>query len=149
MNRYVCQPLEIPVDVDEVDAYDLVFYGVDHSGPSYQARVYLNNPNAELSTPMTVAAGYVGSFSTFGHNGCYGEEGHCDPNQREVDEFDFRAQHPLTPCTKTVVIDTTAQQLLRGSEVTVTVVAVDISGEQPAMSDALSFERVRLFSYVD
>ena len=41
-------PLELPEleDVDDLSRADLVFYGVDHSGPSYEARVFINNPAA-------------------------------------------------------------------------------------------------------
>ena len=76
---------------------DLVFYGVRHSGPSYVARVFLNNPHA---TP-TFDADSTGRatpahFTVFGHNGCYGAEGHCEPDHRAPrDEFDLPAPHPL------------------------------------------------------
>lgn len=148
MNRVTAPPLEIPVDeLGEVDVFDLVFYGVDHSGPSYQARIFLNNPDAGLDTPLDAESGYAGAFTVFGHAGCYGSQGHCDPAQRETDEFDRRPQHPLTPQTKTVTIDPGAWRPLQGASVTVTVVAVDVSGTEPAESDALSFDRVRLLSY--
>ena len=42
MPRWTSQPLDVP-SLDEgesVDRADVVFYGVDHSGPSYEARVY-------------------------------------------------------------------------------------------------------------
>jgi hypothetical protein len=106
-------PLEIPVDdLELIDALDLVFYGVDHTGDSYQARVYLGNSDADINTPLAPDEGFVGVFTVFGHHGCYGE----------------------------------VWSKLAGPDVVVTVVPVDVNGEDPQESDALVFERVRLLS---
>lgn len=149
MERYVSNPLEIPGDEDdgtEFSRADLVFYEVDHSGPSYEARVFLNNPDASLETPCELEEGYAGSFHIFGHGGCYGEEGHCEPNGRTRDAFDVRPPHPLTGYTKTVIV-TDALRRVREPEVVVTVVAVEAGEDGPVASDALSFETVRLLTY--
>src|SRR6266480_3079079 len=50
---------------------DLEFIGVDHSGASYEGRVYLNNANADANTQPTEMNGYAGSFYIFGHGGCF------------------------------------------------------------------------------
>ena len=126
---------------------DLIFYGVDHSGPSYEARIFLNNPDADVDTPREVKDGYAGSFTIFGHDGCAGAEGHCDTGAREVDEFDLRAPHPLTPWTKAVEITEAFNHLEGETEFVITVVAV-VPGERGAeLTDALSFDRVRLALY--
>jgi len=41
------------------------FHGlsVDHSGPSYEGRVSLNNPNANEITKLDLYNGYVGSYN--------------------------------------------------------------------------------------
>ena len=57
---------------------DLEFYGVDLSGPSYKARVFINNPKANSKTPTSIKNGYAGAFHVFGHGGCYGDWGHCE-----------------------------------------------------------------------
>ena len=57
---------------------DLELQEVDHSGPSYEGRVFINNDNANYDTPLNSNGGYVGSYYIFGHGGCYGDEGHCD-----------------------------------------------------------------------
>src|SRR5690348_16357380 len=54
---------------------DLIFEGVDHSGPSFEGRVFLNNPNATADTPATAENGYAGSFHIFGHGICLGDVG--------------------------------------------------------------------------
>ena len=39
----------------ELSRADLTFYGLDHSGPSYQVRVFFNNPDAGPDTPLSRA----------------------------------------------------------------------------------------------
>jgi hypothetical protein len=76
--------LELP-PTDEPTAFtraDLTFSGLDHSGPSYESRVFFDTPHADAGTPLKPAAGYVGSFSVFGHGGCFGEHGHCQVRGR-------------------------------------------------------------------
>ena len=149
MNRFRSKPLELPEDREEVTRADLVFYGVDHSGPSYEARVFLDNTRAEAETPRTLEEGYAGSFTVFGHAGCYGDEGHCSPEQRVSDEFDFRAPHPLIPFTKALNV-TDALKRTTGETVTVTVVAVTRElGDSGSTSDVAPCERIRLLAYQD
>ena len=97
MNRFQSQPLDLPVDRSEVVRADLILYGVDHSGPTYEARIFLDNPKATEETPRDAEAGYAGSYTVFGHGGCFGGEGHCALKERYSDDFDRRLPHPLTP----------------------------------------------------
>ena len=145
MNRYISDPMDVP-EVDDDGRVDLVFYGVDRSGPSYEARVFLNNPDATLETPRNAESGYAGSFNVFGHGACYGEEGHCDPQTEHHDDFDLRPPHPLEPLTKIVIV-TNALRDIEGDTVTVTVVAAEHGGEQAVESEALAFEHLRMAAY--
>ena len=155
MNTVTSAPLELPElpAPDAISRADLVFYGVDHSGPSYEGRVFLNNTNANADTELELHAGYAGSFDVFGHGGCFGDEGHCLPDQRFIDEFDVRAPHPLRPLTLTVIATDAIRSALADSsvsEVTVTVVAVVPAGDYPrARRDPLKFDYVRLLTYED
>jgi hypothetical protein len=149
MDRFVTQePLSIE-DVaagEEFSGADLIFLDVDHSGPSWEGRVFFNNPDATLETSLDEAQGYAGSFFVFGHGRCYGEEGHCDPEQRFTDEFDLRLPHPLTPITRTIdVADALAR--VEDDTLTVTVVAAEHEGEEAAPSDAMEFSEIRLLTY--
>jgi hypothetical protein len=150
MRRFVSAPLKLPPQGrSDVSRADLVFYGVDHAGPSYEALIFLDNPGATERTGRTGAQGFAGSFTVFGHGGCYGDEGHCHPDQGTRDEFDRRPPHPLTPQTKTVVC-TDALKRIRANSVTVTVVAVE-PGKGRAAGDEgpLEFELLRLLLYED
>src|SRR4051812_1568725 len=78
---------------------DLEFHGVDHSGPSYEGRVFINNTKANENTAMTLGNSFVGSYHIFGHGGCFGDVGHCDILKERL-PYDYRPSHPLTPAYK-------------------------------------------------
>jgi hypothetical protein len=153
MTTATSPPLALPEldDPDAISRADLVFYGVDHSGPSYEGIVFLNNANAGPATARAPEEGYAGSFSVFGHNGCFGEEGHCLPDQRVTDEFDLRLPHPLRPLTKTVIATEAIRRAIGDPSVdavTVTVVAVVPRDDFPKVDqDPLRYDYVRLLTY--
>jgi tyrosinase len=146
MQRYVSAPIDNPAAGDHpFDRADLVFYGVDHSGPSFEARVYLNLHDADVTTGHDHPA-YAGSFTIFGHAGCAGDEGHCDVPTGPRDPFDRRPPHGLTGQTRTVIV-TDALKRVPDAQVVVTVVAVRPGAEGAAATDALAFDSFRLLTF--
>ncbi len=141
--------LEVPVleEGEAITRADLIFYGVDHSRESYEARVYIGNRRASVDTGLDPEKGYAGSYTIFGHGGCFGEEGHCDPERRYTDDFDVRSPHPARPQTKIVVITDALKRMLPADEVEITVVAVDSTGKESKPSDVMEFQEVRLLVY--
>lgn len=136
---------DLPPDYERAD---LEFIRVDHSGASYEARVFLNNPNADENTPTATETGYAGSFHIFGHGGCFGGVGHCEINKAQ-DDFDPRPSHPLQPIRK-VVIATEAikRAAAQTTEITVTVVPVIVSWtEQCDLTDVMKFDHINLAIY--
>lgn len=148
MKRFHSKPLELPVDRGDIARADLIFYGVDHSGPTYEARIFLDNPRATEKTPRDAEKGYAGSFTVFGNGGCFGGEGHCAPKDRYVDEFDRRPPHPMTPQTIAVSI-TEALARVKKKEVRVHVVAVvrETKGMDASAYQVIPCEQVRLVTY--
>ncbi len=131
---------------------DLVFEGVDHAGPSYEARVFLNNPGATADTPRTADEGYAGSFHIFGHGNCFGDVGHCDVDERGKAPYDLRLPHPLTPARTLVKITDVLKSVLRrdGNLNHVTVVPVAVG--HPASSETdpegfLKYDKMQLVTY--
>jgi len=129
---------------------DLVLQGLDHSGPSYEVRIYFNRPDANAGTPRTPEDGYVRSFYMFGHGGCAGEPGHCDvPESRRP--YDFRPQHQLTPATRWVTVTDAARRALSaGRELTVTAVPVVTTTRRARPdedADVMALERLSLVTY--
>ena len=127
---------------------DIEFIGVDHSGASYEARVFVNNPKADARTETTETNGYAGSFYIFGHGGCFGDVGHCDI-QRTPDPFDPRPSHPLAPVKKVVIatdaIKTAAEQR---ADITLTVVPIVMSWtDKCELDDVLKFDHINVVTY--
>ena len=95
---YVSKPLHLDINSleNKFNRADIEFVGIDHSGPSYEGRVFLNNPKANQDTPTTFDKGYVGSYYVFGHGSCFGDMGHCE-TPREWRLYDYRPSNPLRP----------------------------------------------------
>jgi hypothetical protein len=112
-----------------VSRAELVFGGVDQAGPSFEGRVFLNNPDADESTPLTPETGYAGSFHVYG----YGAP--APPAVAEAKATQGSGGGPVAPIEKRVHADEGAlRTAIEGSdELTVTVVpvAVDAGGATP------------------
>jgi hypothetical protein len=140
-----------PLSLDGTDGFaraDLEFHGVDHSGASFEARVFVGNPSATAATPKTVGVGYAGSFHIFGHGGCFGDVGHCEIRAARR-PYDPRPSHPLTPARKVVIATEVIRNALKKSEpLTVTVVPVITSATPRCdLQNVLQFDRVALVTY--
>jgi hypothetical protein len=144
VERFSSDPIELPPADKPFERADLIFYGLDHSGPSFEGLVFLD--------PRGVGAGadrdhraYVGSFYLFGHNGCFGDVGHCDiPRQR--DPFDLRPAHQLEPAIRVLTVTEPIEAALgRGAEALKVTVIARALGKAP--NDVLAFETVRLATY--
>jgi hypothetical protein len=150
MERYDSTPLPLSpgVRAGEFSGAQLIFYEVDHSGDSFEGRVFLNNAGASLQTPREAESGYAGSFVIFGHGGCAGDEGHCDVPAKTKDPFDSRPLHALTPQTKTVDVGAALQRIYSdGDSVSVTVLPVVAGPEKTDLQDVLHFSAMRLVTY--
>ena len=126
---------------------DIEFEGVDHSGASFEARIFLRNPEANEHTAKSLETGYAGSFHIFGHGGCFGDEGHCDVVPRRA--YDPRPAHPLTPARKVVIATEAVRKALQdGDTATVTVVPIVTSlNEKCDTEDVLHFDSIRIVTY--
>lgn len=99
---FVSKPLKLDIKKRKnVSRIDIEFWGVDHSGPSYEGRVFINNPKADISTKMVPENGYVGSYYVFGHGQCFGDVGHCDVMENSDP---LSPSHPLTPLFKVLTV---------------------------------------------
>ena len=132
---------------------DVIVTGVDHSGTSYEVRLFLNNPSATADTPRTAEHGYAGRYTVFGHGGCYGDEGHCEVPERSADVTDLRPAHPLTPLTTYVTVTDALRRILTedGALRTVTLVPVSITPRRQDRAPApelLNFADLSLQTYL-
>jgi tyrosinase len=127
---------------------DIELEGLDHSGSTYEGRVYLNNPDADGNTEPSAENGYAGSYYVFGHGGCYGGEGHCDVVPRGP--YDPRPPHGLSPTRKVVIAtDAIRRAAAAGPQATVTIVPVLLSTTDRVPEDEAipSFQSLAVIAY--
>ena len=92
---------------------DIVFDGVEQAGRSFEARVFLNNPQANERTTRSPEAGYAGAFHVYG----YGQR----PQQTPA----LGPTGPVAPITKYLVATNAVREALgRTNTLAVTVVPV-------------------------
>jgi tyrosinase len=144
VEKFTSRPLELPPANRPFARADLIFYGLDHSGDSYEARVFMDQRGVGHGADSTHRA-YVGSFFIFGHGGCFGDVGHCDiPAER--DPFDLRPAHQLEPAIRILTVTEAVQGLLErdlgAAKVTVT---AHTAGR--ASNAVLAFDTVQLATY--
>jgi tyrosinase len=125
--------IELPRSGRDIARADLTFYGLDHSGASYEARVFLDRPDATADTPLD-DPGYAGSFAVLGHGGCFGEEGHCQVRPA-VTTFDRRMPHQLVPAVRVLTCTDRINGLVAENRSTVTVTVVAVVRDSP-LADA-------------
>lgn len=120
--KYESESLEVGALDTDIYRADIEFYEVDHSGASYEGRVYINNPGADANTGYDDPS-YAGSYHVFGHGGCLGDPGHCEVKPRRP--YDPRPAHPLTKAKKVVIAtDAVRGAIERDGNATVTVVPI-------------------------
>jgi hypothetical protein len=144
VDRFTSPPLELPPANRPFYRADLIFYGVDHSGDSYEARIFIDPRGVGHGADSTHRA-YVGSFFIFGHGGCFGDVGHCDiPSER--DPFDLRPAHQLEPALRIVTVTDAVRELIeRDLDAAKVTVTAHTAGR--ASNNVLAFETVRLATY--
>ncbi len=143
VERFTSKAIELPPADHPLARADLIFYGLDHAGDSFEGQVFLDSRGVGRDAGADHRA-YVGSFYILGHGGCFGDVGHCDvPSER--DRFDLRPAHQLEPAIRILTVTDAVRALLeRGREQAVVTVVARASGRS---NDVLAFDTVRLASY--
>lgn len=112
----------IPVAAEEassVERADIVVTGVEQAGPSFELRVFVNNPAADSDTEPVPESGYAGSIYVYG----YGQP-----------PVPGSGVAPHLPMTRYVVAtDAIRAAAAQGPTATVTVVPVSSPGSDPSV----------------
>jgi len=147
VESFVSDTIALPPDAADgrFRRADLIVYNIDSRGESYLGRVYLDVPETAVDTSLERETGYAGRFVLFGHGGCVGAPGHCDPSINR-DPFDIGPPGGLLPQTKTVRI-TEALKAFTGDRVVITIVAVRASSGTLEPADDMVFNGLRLVTY--
>jgi hypothetical protein len=94
---------------------DVLIHGVDQSGESFEGRVFLNNPDANIETPTDPEHGYAGSFSVYGYGLWPGNPDNSTAESNTVS----------APIEKDVIAtEAVRAAAVQGSDVVVTIVPV-------------------------
>lgn len=149
---YTSEPLPLPGETNGVPfaRVDLRFIDVDHSGESFEGRIFLNNPGATLRTATTNENGYAGSLYIFGHPHCWGDAGHCEVTPGPLHGFDDRYPHHLVPQVHEVEVTELVQAIVTTGTKTATVTVLPIirrGGRRRIDDQQLQFSQLQLVSY--
>ena len=139
--RFVSPPIRLSLGPEGLDfeRADIEVYGLDQSGPSYEGRIFLNNPAADSKTPPTPENGYAGSFHVYGYGIWPGDVGK-DPETRALESEGIRA-----PITKAVIAtEAVRAAAARDREITVTIVPVYQGNPPRDAGEALKLEDVKI-----
>jgi len=145
VDRFHSRQLELPDPEHSFDRVDLAFYDVDHSGDSFEARVFIGAPRNLKRDAGADHPAYAGSFFVFGHDRCYGEEGHCEV-QRDRDPFDLRLPHHLEPAVRIVTVTAAVERVVAAGKRKAPVDVI-VRGPEGEPLKALEFSHLRLLTY--
>jgi hypothetical protein len=139
--KFVSPPIRLARDSVKRDfeRADIEVHGLEQAGPSFEGRIFLNNPNADLKTPPTPENGYAGSFHVYGY-GIWPGDLDKDQAIRDVASETVRA-----PIQKTVIATEAIRSAAnKGHDLTVTIVPVYPGNPPKDASDALKLDGVRV-----
>jgi hypothetical protein len=149
---FVSKPIKVNLTSLKHKIYraDLEIDGIDHSGASYEGRVFLDNREANQNTPRNLKNGYVGSIYVFAHGGCYGDSGHCEI-RKERRLYDYRSSNPLLPIKKRLIITNALSKMKGTKNIRVTIVPI-LSRNLPVrnisdLEDVVKIETIRILTY--
>ena len=119
---------------------DIVIHGVDQSGPSFEVRVFLNAPTANVSTGTTPENGYAGSVHVYGYGVWPDDVGKSESERAAAAASGIRA-----PIEKTLIATEPVRAALsKGPNLDVTLVPV-FPGDPPRdVGQEFKFENVEV-----
>lgn len=139
--KFVSGPIHLALDPKKLDfdRADVEIHGLEQAGSSFEGRIFLNNPNADLHTPLSHEQGYAGSFHVYGYG--------IWPGDLEKDRSEIAAESESVraPIQKTVIATKAIRAAAaQGKDVTVTIVPVYPGNPPRDASDALKLDEVRI-----
>jgi tyrosinase len=115
--RFVSKPIEIPDAARRsFRQAEVRLHRVPQLPRSCFIRVFLNEPNANASTPID-HENYAGYLAIFGHGECIGGPGHCELPPARARQYDLRPRNHNTPRNHRIDVTETAKKLLEQKKV--------------------------------
>ena len=142
---YCSKPIQIDIARLEVPFHraDIVIRNMDGSGISYEGKVFLNNPNANQETVLSLENGYVGSYHIFGYGALFPGDIH-----KERSRYDHRpSQSPLIEYKRIVVTDALRVLGQNTNAFVITIVPVLPGHESDVLEgDIIKFEKIGIIT---
>ncbi|HWW62693.1 MAG TPA: tyrosinase family protein, partial [Thermoanaerobaculia bacterium] len=111
--RFKSAPVPIPEHFGPGTRARIRLHRVRRPTSSFFIRVFLNQPDADASTPIVDNPNYVGYVAVFGHGECIGSTpDHCAPALQPRRAFDLRGRSHNSPQTVRMKATNTAQRLV-------------------------------------
>ncbi|HLJ90618.1 MAG TPA: hypothetical protein VKZ53_27670 [Candidatus Angelobacter sp.] len=132
-------PLELDSEGTDFKRADIEVLGLDQSGASFEGRIFLNNPGANLDTPTTPETGYAGAFHVYGYGTWPSDVG----KNRETHLAD--SERVRAPIHKVVIATEALRRAAAQSrQVTVTIVPVYPGNPPRDAAAGMKLEGVRI-----
>ena len=109
-----------PADPEAGGRADIVISGIEHAGPSYELRVFVNHRDATAATAATPEEGYAGSVYVYGHGAA---------PEYEADEPSGAVRLPVTRYI--VATEALRAAAAAGDSASITLVPVAFGGPEP------------------
>ena len=144
--RFVSTPVNLPPNFSPATRARIRLHRIRRPESSFFIRVFLNQPDADVHTPIVDNPHYVGYVCIFGHGECIGSTpDHCAPALQSRRTFDFRGRSHNTPQNVRLKATDTVQRLAQRGDAAMQVsfVALDPLGkplENMLYLDAVSLD---------
>lgn len=110
--RFQSKPIPIQPNAKAFRKAEIRLHWVPQLMRSCFVRAFLNQPDADASTPIQDNPHFAGYLSIFGHGACYGGPGHCDPPPPRPRDYDMRTRSHNTPRNHRIDVTKSAKALL-------------------------------------
>lgn len=107
-------------------------------------RVFLNNSEADASTPLGPDTGYAGYLAVFGHGPCYGGPGHCDIPPAPGRGGDRSTRTMNTPRNHRIDVTAAARRLITAGVRQISLTLVVIGADYQEDKELLRLDGVSL-----
>ena len=147
VGRFRSRPIELPDAVrNGFGNAEVRLHRVPQLERSCFVRVFLNQPQADASTPLERDKGYAGYFAIFGHGPCYGGPGHCEipPMASATRPGDARQRTMNTPRNHRVDVTSAVRRLIAAGQKDVTITLVVIGANYEEDTTLLHLDGVSL-----
>jgi tyrosinase len=143
--RFKSVPVAVPDHFSPATRARVRLHRIRRPAHSFFIHVFLNQPDADESTPIENNPNYAGFVAIFGHGDCVGSTpDHCAPYLKRRDQFDQRGRSHNAPQTARMKATQTAQRLVAAGAKTLQVSFVVIHAGPPRADSALHLDAVSL-----